>query len=90
MSAGVWKSSLFASVQAQRASIRPSLRGLRVISVAALALAVSYLSSQSPFFDLGDVGVCRVQLVKVHLVELVVELLAKLPGQVVVAENSSE
>lgn len=30
---------------------------------------------------------CRVQLVKVRLAELVVELLPKLPGQVVVAEN---
>lgn len=48
----------------------------------------SYLSSQSSFFDLGDVGVCRVQLVKIHRVELVVEPLPKLPGQVVVAGNS--
>lgn len=30
---------------------------------------------------------CRTQRVKVHLAELVVELLQKLPGQVVVAEN---
>lgn len=55
--------------------------------VAALRLAVSYLSSQSPFSDLGDVGVCRAQVVKIHLVELVVELLPELPGQVVVAET---
>lgn len=61
--------------------------GRRAVMVAALLLAAAYLSSQSPFFDLGDVGVCRVQLVKIHLVELVVELLQKLPGQVVVAAN---
>lgn len=61
--------------------------GGRAVMVAALLLAASYLSSQSPFFDLGDVGVCRVQLVKIHLAELVVELLQKLPGQVVVAAN---
>lgn len=56
---------------------------------AGLLLASSYLSSQPPISDLGDVGVCCGQLVKIHLVELVVELLAKLPGQVVVAENRS-
>lgn len=55
--------------------------------VAILLSAATYLTSQSPFFDLGDVGVRRVQLVKIHLVELVVELLQELPGQVVVAEN---
>lgn len=55
--------------------------------VAGCLLAASYLSSQPPFPDLGDVGVCRVQLVKIHLVELVIELLPQLPGQVVVAES---
>lgn len=36
---------------------------------------MSYLSSQAPFFDLGDVGVSGVECVKVHFAELVVELL---------------
>lgn len=49
-----------------------------------------YLSSQSPCLDLGDVGVCGLQLVEIHLVELVVELLPKLPGQVVVAERAEQ
>lgn len=49
-----------------------------------------YLSSQSPFLDLGDVGVCGRQRVEIHLVELVVELLPKLPGQVVVAERAEQ
>lgn len=49
-----------------------------------------YLSSQSPLLDLGDVGVCGLQRVKIHLVELVVELLPKLPGQVVVAGRAEQ
>lgn len=51
---------------------------------------VPYLSSQSPFLHLGDVGVGGLQRVKIHLVELVVELLPKLPGQVVVAERAEQ
>lgn len=51
-------------------------------------MTASYLSSQSPFLDLWDVGVCGRQRVKIHFVELVVELFAKLPGQVVVAERA--
>lgn len=57
-------------------------------SGAACHLTASYLSSQSPFLDLGDVGVRGLQRVKIHFVELVVELFAKLPGQVVVAERA--
>lgn len=50
----------------------------------------AYLSSQSPFLHLGDVGVGGIQSVKIHLIELVVELLPKLPGQVVVAERAEQ
>lgn len=38
--------------------------------------------------DLWDVGVCCVQRVEVHFVELIVELLSKLPGQIVMAVRS--
>lgn len=48
-----------------------------------------YLRSQQSSLDLIDVGVCRVQFVKINLVELIVELLSKLPRQVVMAESNS-
>lgn len=53
-------------------------------------MTASYLSSQSPLLDLGDVGVCGLQRVKIHFVQLVVELFAKLPGQVVVTERAGK
>lgn len=45
---------------------------------------LSYLGSQTPFLDLWDVGVSRIQCVEIHFAELVVELISKLPGQIVV------
>lgn len=48
---------------------------------------VLYLSSQPSLLDLGDVGVCGGKCVKIHFVELIVELLSELPRQVVMTET---
>ena len=44
-----------------------------------------YLCAKPPLLDLWDVGVCCCQSVKIHFVELVVELFSKLPRQVIMA-----
>lgn len=51
-------------------------------------LFCTYLSSQMSLLDLRDVGVCCIKGVKIHFVELIVELLSKLPRQVIMAERS--
>ena len=44
-----------------------------------------YLCSQSSFPDLGDIGVCVVECVQVHIAELIIELHPELPRQVIVS-----
>lgn len=48
-------------------------------------MCCTYLCSQLPLLDFWDVGLCRFQSVKIHFVELVVELRTELPWQVVMA-----
>ena len=47
-----------------------------------------YLCPQLPRLDLGDVGVCSVQRVQIHFVQLVVKPFPELPGQVVMTKGT--